>query len=502
MADITVEEIQAKLGDREWRLNNLYFIKDEKGDKVLFRLNEVQKELYDNLWFFNIVPKARQLGVTTFFTILYFDQVLFSKNKTAGIILHRAEDMKKVFRSKIRFCWDNLHPWLKAYIGEPNTDSAYEMVFPNGSSIFCSMTTRSGTVQFLHISEFGYICQHNPEKAEEIVTGAINSVHAGQMVSIESTAAGQEGYFYDFCMTASRMAQEGRQLTELDFKLFFFPWWVDERYVLEGDVTFTKEDTDYFEALKAKHGIDLTEPQKKWYVKKRQINGEKMFAEYPSTLDEAFMVSVEGSYFAKEMNKVYLTNRITPIPHDDRLEVDTWWDLGMDDTNVILFTQDKGPQIRFIDCYANSGEGLSHYTNVLKERADTLGYRYRAHHLPHDVEVRELGTGVSRKQALWDLGLRNVQVMPKIDIQTGIDRVRALFSKFYFDEVKTKKLYEALFNYRKDFDKKLGVFRNTPRHDSNSHWADPVRGLASVWTENIPLAAEEERSQEQSFFSH
>ena len=102
MADITVEEIQAKLGDREWRLNNLYFIKDEKGDKVLFRLNEVQKELYDNLWFFNIVPKARQLGVTTFFTILYFDQVLFSKNKTAGIILHRAEDMKKVFRSKSR----------------------------------------------------------------------------------------------------------------------------------------------------------------------------------------------------------------------------------------------------------------------------------------------------------------------------------------------------------------------------------------------------------------
>jgi len=497
---MTPEEILAKLGDREWRLNNLYYIKDEQGNKVLFQFNDVQKELHANLWFFNIVPKARQLGVTTFFSILYLDQILFSKNQTAGIIAHRQEDMKKIFRNKIRFAWDNLHPWLKAYIGEPNTDSAYELVFPNGSSIFVSMTTRSGTVQFLHISEFGYICQHTPEKAEEIVTGAINSVHSGQMVSIESTAAGQEGYFYDFCMTANRMAQEGRMLTPLDFKLFFFPWWVDHRYVLEGEVVFTKEDDDYFESLHAKHGIILSDAQKRWYVKKRALNGEKMFAEYPSTLDEAFMVSVEGSYFAKEMNKVYLTNRIMRIPHDDRLEVDTWWDLGMDDSNVILFTQSKGPQIRFIDCYSNSGEGLSHYTNVLKDRADTLGYRYRMHNVPHDIEVRELGTGISRKQALWDLGLRNVRVMPKVDVQTGIDRVRAVFSKFYFDEVRCKKLYEALFNYRKEFDKKLGVFRNTPRHDQNSHWADPVRGLASVWHEELPKLKEEERQREQSFF--
>lgn len=497
---MTIEEIKEKFGDREWRLNNLYFVKNEMGEKVLFRLNEVQKELHDNLWFFNIVPKARQLGVTTFFAILYLDQVLFGKNQTAGIIAHRAEDMKKIFRHKVRFAWDNLHPWLKSYIGEPNTDSAYEMVFPNGGTIFVSMTTRSGTVQFLHISEFGYICQHTPEKAEEIVTGAINSVHSGQMVSIESTAAGQEGYFYDFCMTANRAAQEGRQLTPLDFKLFFFPWWVDQRYVLEGNVVFTKEDVDYFESLKNKYKISLSEAQKKWYVKKKALNGEKMFAEYPSTLDEAFMVSVEGSYFAKEMNKVYLTNRIMPLPHDDRLEVDTWWDLGMDDTNVILLTQSKGPQIRFINMYANSGEGLAHYYQWLKDQADNLGYRYGTHHLPHDVEVRELGTGISRKQALWDLGMRNIRVMPKVDIGTSIDRVRALFSKFYFDEKLCKKLYEALFNYRKDFDKKLGVFRNSPRHDINSHIVDPVRGLASVWTEQMPITEEYEKQLEQSFF--
>jgi len=219
---MTIEEIQERLGDRLWRLNNLYYIKDKKGKKVLFNMNEVQKEIHDGLWFFNIIPKARQLGITTFFAILYLDQILFSENQTAGIIAHRQEDMKKIFRNKIRFAWDNLHPWLKEKIGEPNTDSAYELVFPNGSNIFVSMTTRSGTIQFLHVSEFGYVCQKFPEKAEEIVTGAINSVDAGQMVSIESTAAGREGYFYDFCMEAEKTRKEGRSFHRSTLR-FSFP---------------------------------------------------------------------------------------------------------------------------------------------------------------------------------------------------------------------------------------------------------------------------------------
>ncbi|KKL76700.1 hypothetical protein LCGC14_2042310, partial [marine sediment metagenome] len=95
MSDIiTQKEIEKNLGDRLWRLNNLYVIKDENGTMVPFRLNEVQVELHRGLWFFVIIPKARQLGVTTFFSILYFDQILFSKNKTANIIAHRQDDMK------------------------------------------------------------------------------------------------------------------------------------------------------------------------------------------------------------------------------------------------------------------------------------------------------------------------------------------------------------------------------------------------------------------------
>ena len=126
---IEISKLQETVGNRKWRLNNLYYVKDENGNKVLFKMNKVQEYLHDNLWFFNIVPKARQLGITTFFAILYLDQVLFSKNKTAGIIAHRQEDMKKIFKNKIKFAWDNLHPWLKAQIGEPDTNTANELIW-------------------------------------------------------------------------------------------------------------------------------------------------------------------------------------------------------------------------------------------------------------------------------------------------------------------------------------------------------------------------------------
>jgi hypothetical protein len=362
------------------------------------------------------------------------------------------------------------------------------------------MTTRSGTVQYLHISEFGYICQKFPDKAEEIVTGAMNSVHDGGMVSIESTAAGREGYFYDFCMEAEKNRKENRELTTMDFKIFFFPWWIDKRYTLEG-VTFPipTEFQNYFQTLKSKHGIELSDGQKQWYVKKKQFNKDKMSAEFPSTLDEAFSVSVEGSYYAKEMSKVYLSRRISHQPLNPSLPVDTWWDLGMNDDNVIIFVQLDGPWIRIIDEYHNHGEGLAHYIKVLEEK----GYRYGRHILPHDVEVRDLSLGKTRKLILYELGLTNVTVAPKLLINDGIERVRGVFHRFQFDEEKAMKVYDALANYRKEWDAKLGVFKDKPRHDQNSHIADAIRTGAVTYRQPEELDDQGEpmmKERESSFF--
>lgn len=478
---VSMDDLVANLGNHKWRLNNLYYVRDERGNKVRYKMNQAQEWLCDNMWYMSLVVKARQLGVTTFFTLFYLDQVLFSENKIAGIIAHRQEDMKRIFRGKIVFALQNMEPWLKSYIGTPSIDTANELVFQNGGNIFVSMTTRSQTPNFLHISEYGYICAHTPEKADEILHGAINSVHAGQMVSIESTAEGREGHYYRLAMDAERKKKEGRKLTPLDFKIFFFPWWWDVRYVLNDNssVSFTKEDKDYFQSLKDKHGINLSTAQQAWYVKKKETVGEGIWAQYPSTLDEAFAVTLEGAYFAKDMARVYQERRIGFFPIDPTCDVNIAWDLGMNDSNVLVFFQEVGPEIRFVDYYENSGYGLEHYVNLIKSK----GYRLGKNILPHDAQVRDLSTGLSREQFLWDLGLRNTYVVPKGGIQEGIEKVRMLFSRFRFNEETTKQLSDHLHNYRRDFDKNMGVWKSTPRHDQSSHGADAVRTLAMSYNE-------------------
>ncbi len=471
------------LKDRKWRLNNLYYIINKDGKRVKFKPRWAQQRVFDNLWFFTIILKARQLGITTFFCILYLDQILFSANKTAGIIAHTDADTKKIFK-RIKYAWENLPETLKENIGLPTTDSVGEMHFPNGSNIFVARSTRGGTVQFLHISEFAKICAKYPEKAREIVTGAINSVEKGNFVSIESTAEGKEGYFADYCTEAQQASVEGRELSELDFRYFFFPWWEESSYTLD-DATFAipKEYETYFEKLAMEERIFLTEGQKRWYVAKKKKNDEDMYREYPSTWKEAFMAQIEGAYYAQQMQKVYEDNRIRNVPYDARYKVDTWWDLGVNDFNVILFTQAVGKEIRFIDCYFNHGEGLAHYVNILKER----NYVYGTHTFPHDVEVQNLDEqGKTRRQTLIDLGMINIRTIERTkDVNDDIEGVRKLFSRFYFDETKCDKLIEACQNYKKDWDDKLGQFKNYPKHDKHSHLVDPLRNLARGWQQHM-----------------
>lgn len=465
-----------------WRLSNLYFIVDKNGKKVKFKPNWAQKMVLDNLWFFTIILKARQLGITTFFCILYLDQVLFKANKTAGIIAHTDADTKKIFK-RIKYAWENLPEALKENIGYPTTDSVGELQFPNGSSIFVARSTRGGTVQYLHISEFAKICAKYPDKAREIVTGAINSVEKGNFISIESTAEGKEGYFYDYCMEAQQADVESRELSELDFKYFFFPWWKEHSYRISASFPITKEYETYFSKLESVHNIHLDEEQKRWYIAKKNKNDEDMYREYPSTWEEAFMAQIEGAYYAQQMQRVYEDQRIRNVPYDSRYPVLTYWDLGVNDFNVIIFVQAVGSEIRFIDEYHNHGEGLAHYVQVLKDR----GYVYGQHTFPHDVEVQNLDEqGKTRRQTLVDLGVRNIRTVERTkDINDDIEGVRKLFSRFYFDEKKCAKLIEACQNYKKEWDDKLGQFKNHPKHDKHSHLVDPLRNLARTWTQNL-----------------
>ena len=170
-------DLRQKLQDRYWMLNNLYWITTGVGgQKVKFKMNWAQKLLYKQMWYLNIVLKARQLGMSTFILIFILDACLFNENCKAGVIAHTKDDVKVLFRDKIKFAYDNLDPFIRNTI-TAKTDSANELVFSNGSSVRVGTSMRSGTLQILHVSEFGKIAKKYPEKAREIITGSFETVH-------------------------------------------------------------------------------------------------------------------------------------------------------------------------------------------------------------------------------------------------------------------------------------------------------------------------------------
>ena len=197
------DELLDRLSDREWRLNNLYYIIDATGNRVLFQPNGIQEQLNQGLWYLNLILKSRQHGITTDLCILYLDYCLFTPNIRAGIIAHTRDDAEIFFNDKIKYAYDNLPEQVKAMV-PADSRSARELSFGNNSAIRVGTSLRGSTLQLLHISEFGKICAKYPEKAKEIVTGSLNTVHPGQVITIESTAEGKSGYFYDYCNEAHK----------------------------------------------------------------------------------------------------------------------------------------------------------------------------------------------------------------------------------------------------------------------------------------------------------
>lgn len=226
------DEVKANLCNRMWRLNNLYYIKDKAGHKVKFQPNWAQREILDGLHNFNVILKARQLGITTLFAIFFLDHCIWNSNINAAIIADRQSNSKEIFMDKVKYAYDNLHPFIKG-ISPARRDNANELRFENGSCYRVGTSLRSGTMQLLHISEFGKICREFPPKANEIVEGALNTVQSGQFITIESTAEGRSGHFFDMVRRCQEKEAKGEKLTAMDWKLFFLPWYKHPEYRLD-----------------------------------------------------------------------------------------------------------------------------------------------------------------------------------------------------------------------------------------------------------------------------
>jgi hypothetical protein len=187
----------------------------------------------------------------------------------------------------------------------------------------------------------------------------------------------------------------------------------------------------------------------------------------------SFTAPIPGSYYATAMTKMYAENRVCNIPHEIDVPVDTYWDLGVDDSMSIGFFQIVGKEIRIIDYIEGQGEGLPYYFDELQKKP----YIYGEHYAPHDIEVRELSTGKSRLETAKSLGI-SFLVAPRLRIHEGIHAVRMILGNVWIDKTKCKRLINALKSYHKEYDEKNKVYRDHPEHDWSSHGGDMIRTFA------------------------
>jgi len=202
---------------------------------------------------------------------------------------------------------------------------------------------------------------------------------------------------------------------------------------------------------------------------KNEMGEDKYRQEFECSFDAA----VEGSYYGQMLNELEEKKHMQEIPREEISRTFTAWDLGMGDSTSIWVAQLVGSEVRLLDYYENHGVGLDHYVKWIKDN----DYLKAEHILPHDVRVRELGTGKSRLEMLEEAGLQ-VKIAPRMGLDDGIQAVRRLLPRCWFNVPQVQNGLNCLRNYRRDYDEKRKIFFERPLHDWSSHGSDSFRYLA------------------------
>jgi hypothetical protein len=404
---------------------------------------------------------------------------LFNDHFAAGLVADTIDNAKNLLK-RVKFAYERLPEPIKVLV-PVKTDNAFEMEFANGSLVATGVSLRSGTFNFLHISEYGKICAKYPDKANEIKSGALNTLASKQLCFIESTAEGRGGDFYDKSQASQRIKDSGREPGEMEYKFHFFPWYRDAAYTSDHPFQMTPENDAYFVSLLDEHGIKLTQGQKNWYAAKAQEQGDAMWKEFPSTPEEAFKAAKDGAIFAKELQKLRQRGKIGKLEFESRTPVNTFWDLGLNDSTTIWLHQVIAGKHRFVGYYENSGEGIGFYLAWLDKWQAKHSAVWGVHHGPHDMDNRQdndAGKITTRRQIAAGLGYKFKIVTRTPDKQTSIQNARSKLPECEFDATACDLGILRLENYSRDWDEKYSVWKSNPRHDEHSHGADAFMTFA------------------------
>lgn len=193
---------------------------------------------------------------------------------------------------------------------------------------------------------------------------------------------------------------------------------------------------------------------------------------------------LDGAIYANEIRAALAESRICRVPYDASKPVFTFWDLGWADKTSIIMAQSVGQELRLIDYVEDRHKKVSHYVSELQKRPYVWGVDW----LPHDAQSETIGAEMSVERQLRNAG-RDVQIVPKLSLEDGINAARTVFNRVWFDSEKCADLISCLKRYRYKVDEQTGQYSRTPLHDDASHGADAFRYFAVCSSDLRPKAA-------------
>ena len=471
LTEAQVEFLETKFSSKLWRLDNLYTIQDKDGTKRKMKLNASQRKVLTKYKHNRkIILKSRQQGISTLFLAYYLDDCLTKPGFQAGIQSYGQDEADKLSK-RAELMWNELDQDIKEMLGLTLvSNNAKGMTFSNGSILKIG-NFRGDTLQGLHVSELGKIAKKYPDKAKELKTGAFQAVSVNNKITIESTAEGRSGLFFEMWQKAELRVASTQGLTPLDFEPIFLSWMEDPDCQLFSEFPINEEVQKRIDTMLTR----LTDTQKWWLAAKIDELGDDFDQEYPESPDKAFATSIDGMYFKNQYTKVLKQERIQKVPYNIDYSVYAAFDLGINDETVIVFFQLIDGRPYQIGEYHNTGEGILFYSEILKTRP-WVG-NYATIFMPHDINVRDYSTGRTRLETLQRDGWTNLRVLEKHSFADSINAARQLIDATVFSDTCLDTLL-AIQNYRKKYDKSIGAYMATDVHDIHSNYAAALRYMA------------------------
>lgn len=474
--------LEAKLSDPLWRLcsGELYKISPADGSGIQpFRPRPEQvaviRAIHEEGCKQLLIPKARRLGMSTTLGVMAADALIFRKGWQGSLIDQNAADASRKLDRIVRVALENLPDWLLSRLKFEKSNDSQITVNVAGTgprSFYAGMNARGGSNDFLWVSEWGVIQHEDPKRSAKIRSGALPSARHGVTV-VETTWAGGKGGDVWELLEPTLTGKAA------DWRVLFFPWWVDPRNVSETAI-IDEAAEKYFAKIAPRlerEGITLTEHQRRWWAAERRSQGIFMLRENPTFLDECWSAPIKGAIYAEAIERARAEGRICSFPVDGSNLVNTSWDLGAPANTVVWYWQIVGREIRIIDCDRN-------FEGTLTERAAMMlakGYNFGKHYVPHDAEQTER-TGLSVAGELRKLlPAGSVVSVPRThSVWVGINHALELFPALAFRSPQCDDGLSALGCYRKRTEGEGVLSTDEPVHDWASHTGDAFRTMAEA----------------------